>query len=527
MTVSGKPFSTSPKFSFEEYFFPKQKGTALKEQSFEMFESPKTIRTKALSGIKLFEKEFAKGKTEANIGAQQSRYAITSQKIGDLELGIPSGKLRVSKSKGEFLGEVGGTFKQVELETPGSSIVFGKTLSEKQTGFNLFAEQKPRAFKGKTGKEFFRTQAKPKAPSYEIALLSGPEVPSIVFPEAKAVSFKKAPKAKESVFGGIESGKTVVQTGKGTFQTMFGRTTTQTAFELEEMFGGVAVPAFGKAGSIEALFGEKPRVGLVQSPKTFSIMGEKTSLRLGFGEKTKPATGGKSITKAFESDLSKSISSASLKEAMKEFSTPRLRTDLAELMGTRTAQREKEALKTREAMREKTLTRTLTQTGLRSPLHFDFGRPTPFLKPKKQESFEEMFGNGGGSGPGFDVFVRTARPKKIVRTKKGIKVRPIVEGAFEKRNKKPLVRSQALSLGSKLVDNSIRATFKISPAKKKAVFDPGLSTSFNQEKFRSSKKNPELFVEKNEFRIDSPTEKRQLLIGKIETKKIKKRFEAF
>ncbi len=112
-------------------------------------------------------------------------------------------------------------------------------------------------------------------------------------------------------------------------------------------------------------------------------------------------------------------------------------------------------------------------------------------------------------------------------------------GKFSKLNKKgPLTRANALALGGDLIDGSASAQFKLREAKGKPVKPEFTSSpfSFRAAKFRNpirkGKKiaDPNTFIEKTAFRIDSPGELKQITaegLLAIRRKKSKQNFFAF
>ena len=121
--------------------------------------------------------------------------------------------------------------------------------------------------------------------------------------------------------------------------------------------------------------------------------------------------------------------------------------------------------------------------------------PTPVVIPKFK--FPETI---GFINPGFDVFVKNRR----IKLAKG-KFR---DAGFSKVNKVSLTKRGAFVKGAQIVDKFTNRSFFIEPSgesAKKSFKDELFNSLINQ--FRPSKVNPEIFVEKSGFAIDSKEEK--------------------
>jgi len=111
-------------------------------------------------------------------------------------------------------------------------------------------------------------------------------------------------------------------------------------------------------------------------------------------------------------------------------------------------------------------------------------------KTKKRPGFE----------PGYHVMVKD---RMYVSGKKKHSER------FFKLNKRPLSRSDAMSLGGSAVNESAAATFYIKPANKKAVSPRVPVTSWNMLSDMFYKRN-DRFIERTSFRINTPGEIREI-----------------
>jgi len=102
---------------------------------------------------------------------------------------------------------------------------------------------------------------------------------------------------------------------------------------------------------------------------------------------------------------------------------------------------------------------------------------------------------------------------------KGVDVKVGMILGKQKTIAKNLPPYKALKKGMKYVDKNIEASFKLVPSGKKTNQRDIKPMNINK-KFRSSKVNPLFVVEKRKFRLDSPTEKRQLKKSKIKKSRL-------
>jgi len=96
------------------------------------------------------------------------------------------------------------------------------------------------------------------------------------------------------------------------------------------------------------------------------------------------------------------------------------------------------------------------------------------------------------------------------------------KGKFVKVTPKPLNKNDALSAGARTTDETIAAEFKIKPVKVKKEPSPKYDTYFaeNQYKFRPYRVSfkgrrqetlePDRYVEKRHYRLDKPSETKQI-----------------
>lgn len=121
---------------------------------------------------------------------------------------------------------------------------------------------------------------------------------------------------------------------------------------------------------------------------------------------------------------------------------------------------------------------------------------TPAFIPRPRFDFSQDF----TINPGFDTFVK--------RTQAKLGKGKFRSRGFQKVNVKPLTRRGAFVRGAQIVDKFTNRSFFTKPAGKPAVSgfqDEKFNELFN--KFRPSKKDPNIFVEKSQFAIDSKEEK--------------------
>lgn len=86
-------------------------------------------------------------------------------------------------------------------------------------------------------------------------------------------------------------------------------------------------------------------------------------------------------------------------------------------------------------------------------------------------------------------------------------------GKWRTIGKKPLTKSQALAFGGYLTDNTVSASFRIKKTDEQPV--KSSFSTFKSSKYRKSKKDKNVFVEKKSFRIDTSGEKRGLTVAKL------------
>jgi len=110
----------------------------------------------------------------------------------------------------------------------------------------------------------------------------------------------------------------------------------------------------------------------------------------------------------------------------------------------------------------------------------------------------------------YDVFVYKPQFKdgKRIRGKEEVKL-----------NKKPLRRTDALALGSDLVDNTAKRTIIIKEAKGKPHKLRKKVRSWSSQMFEYNQRGPNKFVEKNIHAIDSPGEIKEITMKGLEARK--------
>lgn len=136
-----------------------------------------------------------------------------------------------------------------------------------------------------------------------------------------------------------------------------------------------------------------------------------------------------------------------------------------------------------------------------------FGSPKEEKKVKDQE-------------PGYNVFVKRTQAK-ITKGK-------YVSKGYQKVNKQPLTKNGALVKGGEIVDEYANRSFKIKRAGVPAK--SGYNDSrwgILKDKFRQSRKNSGVFVEKSGFAIDSANERNNIPFEAKRQRKIKKTIWGF
>lgn len=95
--------------------------------------------------------------------------------------------------------------------------------------------------------------------------------------------------------------------------------------------------------------------------------------------------------------------------------------------------------------------------------------------------------------PGYDVLVKKYKSK-----------------GYHRVNRAPLSKQSALGLGGTITDTFVNRSFKIKSTKKSGNIDPNLARGWSvvRHKYRPSKTNRNIFVEKSQYAIDSAAEKR-------------------
>jgi len=136
----------------------------------------------------------------------------------------------------------------------------------------------------------------------------------------------------------------------------------------------------------------------------------------------------------------------------------------------------------------------------------------PFIKPHLDfgsTRFED-------SSDFYDVYVKN----KLRKIKKG-KYR---SAGYKKLNRKPMTKIHALSKGADYVDKQPPRSFKIKKAKKRPKIPETYPNKWSrlQYKFRLSKSNPNVIVEKAKYGIDSPGERRGITKKAHETIRMEK-----
>lgn len=130
---------------------------------------------------------------------------------------------------------------------------------------------------------------------------------------------------------------------------------------------------------------------------------------------------------------------------------------------------------------------------------------------------------------GEEEDIPTTKPKPIVR-KKGFFPEVKVKGEWKRIVPKPRTRKEALALAGKVVDETTAAQLRLIPAKKKAIKET-LRKRIEIDKFRDfmKKKGKKIplqnqgLIELRKFRIDTPSEKKQLSVAKfLKSKEFKK-----
>jgi hypothetical protein len=92
---------------------------------------------------------------------------------------------------------------------------------------------------------------------------------------------------------------------------------------------------------------------------------------------------------------------------------------------------------------------------------------------------------------------------------------------WEKANPHPLTRYDALSLGSTIIDNTAKASFKIKQTTGKPKSLRRKVTSWGMVQHEYSEKRPNYLVEESLFRIDSPGELKEITMRGIEANRRK------
>lgn len=123
------------------------------------------------------------------------------------------------------------------------------------------------------------------------------------------------------------------------------------------------------------------------------------------------------------------------------------------------------------------------------------------------------------STTGYDVLIK-AKQQKLAKGK-------YKSRGYTKANTEPLTRAEAINKGMEIVDNYTNKSFTIRKAKRAAKASLVQLNEARLNKFRASKKNPAIFVEKDMFAIDSAAEKQGIpyeamrlrKAGLLETKK--------
>ena len=112
--------------------------------------------------------------------------------------------------------------------------------------------------------------------------------------------------------------------------------------------------------------------------------------------------------------------------------------------------------------------------------------------------------------------------QKKLQLTKGYNVLARVRGKFVKISKSPVSKGEALQLGSKYVQGSAAATFKLEKTGKLVRKKKGLYVLSPMFRTKTTSKGETLFIEKTKYRINTPGELSQITLKGQQTIKTRR-----
>ena len=150
-------------------------------------------------------------------------------------------------------------------------------------------------------------------------------------------------------------------------------------------------------------------------------------------------------------------------------------------------------------------TKTPPRTPPRQPPRLEPPKTPPLLpQPKEQQAKRAKALKQQLNQKAYDVLIK-AKQKKLAKGRYKSK-------GFMKANKEPLTKKAAIGLGSSIVDTYANRSFTLKEAKGTPIKRSDLEAKARvlAYKFRTAKRNKNIFVEKETFAIDSKEEVRQI-----------------